>query len=201
MIFGFNTEAIGKDAVYHVQTEDRGARNPVIDSIIYVGGKIVDRRRTPYVPAEVTQAQIEEMVRKQHKELVDAIRSGTYVRPEGPAKADPPPPAGYSIQLSNGGDLCREGQLCFDFTVRENGNSPAAQKLRDVSVEARWVVGGAVADSRSVSVAGDGRAELAYPVPGVETEAVLLLRAQGPAGKEFSKFRVRAQSEPSRPAG
>ena len=29
-----------------------------------------------------------------------------------------------------------------------------------------------------------------------ETEAVLLLRAQGPAGKEVFKFRARAQSEP-----
>src|SRR3990167_6424881 len=69
MIFGFNTDVTGKDAVYHVQTEDRGVRNPVVDSIIYVGGKIVDRRRTPYVPAEATQAQIEEMVRQQHKQL------------------------------------------------------------------------------------------------------------------------------------
>ncbi|MGH9785412.1 MAG: hypothetical protein ACRD88_14635, partial [Terriglobia bacterium] len=127
MIFGFNTEAVGKDAVYHVQTEDRGARNPVVDSIIYVGGKIVDRRRTPYVPSEVTQAQIEEMVRKQHKELVETIRSGVYMRPEAAAKAAPPPRAGYSMQLSNGDDLCRDGQLCFDVTVRENGAAPAAQ--------------------------------------------------------------------------
>jgi hypothetical protein len=199
MIFGFNTEAVGKDAVYHVQTEDRGARNPVVDSIIYVGGKIVDRRKTPYAPAEVTQAQIEEMVRKQHKELVDAIRSGAYVRPEGPAKSDPPPPAGYSIQLSNGDDLCRDGQLCFEFTVRENGAAAAAQTphaLKNVSVEARWVVAGAVADSRTVSLGEDGRAELAYPIPPPNTEAVLLLCAHGPAGKGIFKFHARAASEP-----
>ena len=54
MIFGFNTDVTGKDAVYHVQTEDRGAKHPVIDSIIYVSGRIVDRRQTPYVPGEVT---------------------------------------------------------------------------------------------------------------------------------------------------
>ena len=198
MIFGFNTEAVGKDGVYHVQTEDRGAKNPVIDSMIYMGGKIVDRRRTPYVPSELSTAQIEEMVRKQHKELVDAIRSGTYVRPEGPAKADPPP-AGYSIQLSSGDDLCRDGQLCFRITVRENGTTAAAQAPqapKNISVEARWVVAGAVADSRTVSLGEDGRAELAFLIPLAETEAVLLLRAQGPAGKDFSKFRARPVSEP-----
>jgi len=190
MIFGFNTEAVGKDAVYHVQTEDRGAKNPVIDSMIYVGGKIVDRHKTPYVPSEVSQAQIEEMVRKQHKELVEAIRSGTYVRPAGPAKAEAPrPPAGYSIQLQNGNELCRDGQLCFELTVRENGREEAPS---GVSLEARWVVAGVVADSRSVPL-GDGQAEVVLPIPSADTEAVLLLRAEGPAGKEFSKFRARAR--------
>src|SRR5581483_577150 len=59
MIFGFNTDVPGKDAVYHVQTEDRGAKNPVIESMIYVGGKILGRRRTPYVPSELSREKIE----------------------------------------------------------------------------------------------------------------------------------------------
>ena len=77
MIFGFNTDVSGKDAVYHVQTEDRGVKNPVIDSIVYVGGEIVDRVRTPYVPQETDQAEIEAMVRNQHRQLVESIRSGS----------------------------------------------------------------------------------------------------------------------------
>jgi hypothetical protein len=143
----------------------------------------------------VTQAQIEEMVRKQHKELVDAIRSGAYVRPESPTKAEASTPAGYSIQLANGDDLCRDGQLCFEFTIRENGAAASAQTPRNVSVEARWVVAGAVADARTVSLGEDGRAELVFPIPPPDTEAVLLLRAQGPAGKEVFKFHARAKDE------
>ena len=92
MIFGFNTDVPGKDGVYHVQTEDRGARNPVVESIVYVGGKIMGRRRTPYVVAEVTQARIEKMVRRQHKELVEAIRAGTWA-PAGDAHPAPAPAA------------------------------------------------------------------------------------------------------------
>lgn len=189
MIFGFNTEAVGKDAVYHVQTEDRGAKNPVVDSIIYVGGKIVDRRRTAYVPAEVTQAQIEELVRKQHKELVEAIRSGVYVRPEQATKAAPPP-TGYSLELLNAEDLCRGGQLCFEFSVRENGKAAALPTPQNVSLEARWVIAGAVSGTRTVPVGEGGRAEVAFPIPVADTAAVLLLCAQGPAGKEFAKFRA-----------
>ena len=91
MIFGFNTDVAGKDGSYHVQTEDRGVKHPVIDSIVYMGGgKIVDRRRTEYDPAQVTPKQIEDMVRRQHKELVEAIRTGNYVRP---ASTDEKPPS------------------------------------------------------------------------------------------------------------
>ena len=50
MIFGFDTNVPGKSAVYHVQTEDRGVENPVIESIIYIGDRIVDQVRTPYIP-------------------------------------------------------------------------------------------------------------------------------------------------------
>src|SRR3990167_4595487 len=115
MIFGFNTDVTGKDAVYHVQTEDRGVRNPVVDSIIYVGGKIVDRRRTPYVPAEATQAQIEEMVRQQHKQLLEEIRGGAFVPSGAHAAPQGPPSTGYAVQLRNQTDLVREGQLCFEL--------------------------------------------------------------------------------------
>src|SRR3990170_7994243 len=98
MIFGFNTDVTGKDAVYHVQTEDRGAKHPVIDSIIYVSGRIVDRRQTSYDPSQVIPAQIEEMVRKQHKELVEAIRSGTFVPTGNPNSAEAAGHRGYTIE-------------------------------------------------------------------------------------------------------
>ena len=189
MIFGFNTDVVGKDATYHVQTEDRGAKHPIIDSIIYVSGRIVDRRRTSYVPSEATQAQIEEMVRKQHKELVEAIRSGTFV-PSGDSHSADPPPAGYTIQLLNGADLWREDQLYFELAVRENGKNQAPH---NVSLELRWVVAGAVSESRTVSLGEDGRAGVAFPMPPDHGEAVLLVCAKGPAGKEFSKFLARAR--------
>jgi hypothetical protein len=78
MIFGYNTDVKAGDTVYHVQTEDRGEKNPVIDSLIYVKGQILDRRLTPYVPGEKTAEQLQEMVKQQHRGLVEAIRGGAY---------------------------------------------------------------------------------------------------------------------------
>lgn len=204
MIFGFNTDVAGKDGSYHVQTEDRGPKHPVIDSIIYMGGgKIVDRRRTDYDPAEVTQKQIEEMVRKQHKELVDAIRSGTYVRPaaEEQKPASPPSPAGYTpgyvIDLLNADDLTLDGQLCFDLAVREKSQTKGSEKgnaevPQGVTVDARWIVAGTAAQERSIPLGGDGRAGILVPMPEAETEAFLVVRAKGPAGEGFSKFRAKS---------
>ena len=188
MIFGFNTDVAGKDGSYHVQTEDRGPKHPVIDSIIYMGGgKIVDRRRTEYDPADVTQKQIEEMVRRQHKELVDAIRSGAYVRPS--AADEKPSAAGYNIELASADDLTLDGQLCFDLAVRENGKIGVPD---DVKVDARWIVSGSATLERSIPLGDDGRAAIMVPVPTSATEAFLVVRASGPAGEQFAKFRAKS---------
>ena len=188
MIFGFNTDVVGKDAVYHVQTEDRGTKNPIIDSMIYVRGKIVDRRRTNYDPAQAAPAQIEEMVRKQHKELVEAIRSGTFV-PTGHANAtEATPPLGYTVELLNPADLHRDGQLCFELVVREKVKAAVPQ---EVSLDVRWVLAGAVAEARALPLDEAGRGAGSFAVPADHTEAALLVRAEGAAGKEFSKFVAR----------
>lgn len=197
MIFGFNTDVNGKDAHYHVQTEDRGAKNPLVESIVYVGGKIVDRRRTNYLPAELSQPQIEELVRKQHKELVDSIRSGSFV-PSGNASAanSHSAPHGYQFQLKNPTDLLQDDQLQFEISVWDRQQQAAA---KNVSIEVRWVLGGAVARELTVQPVADGTAVVSFPVPGSSVEAVLLLRAEGSAGRQFAKFLVHPPSEPRLP--
>ena len=184
MIFGFNTDVTGKSAVYHVQTEDRGAKHPVIDSIIYVSGRIVDRRRTPYVPEEVTTAQVEEMVRKQHKELVEAIRSGQFV-PSGDS-AESVSSAGYAIQLLNLTDLYHNGELHFEMRVQDKRHGSGG----NVRVDVRWIWDGTVSEKRTLKPADDGTIAVSFPVPANSTDAILLACVEGPAGREVAKFRV-----------
>ena len=129
------------------------------------------------------------MVRRQHKELVEAIRAGTFVPAGNATAANPRGPLGYTIELLNGADLCRNGQLCFELAVRENGKN---QTPHNVALELRWVVAGSVSESRTVPLGEDGRAGISFTIPTDHNEAVLLVCAKGPAGKEFSKFRARA---------
>ena len=183
MIFGFNTDVPGKDAVYHVQTEDRGEKNPVIDSIIYVGGKIVDRRRTPYVPSEVTPELLSEMVRKQHRELVEAIRTGTFVPSGTPAASRD----GYDVRLLNPTDLSRGDQLQFEVSLAEKG---AGALSRGVAVDLRWVLEDRVAESHALQAEADGKVVVSFPRPSARTEAALLIRVNGPLGRTYAKFQV-----------
>lgn len=80
MITGFNTDVKHKNKVYHVQTEDKGRSNPKIESLVYVGGEILDSYQTSYEQnkADLTEDQIMELLESQHKRVVRHIKIGHY---------------------------------------------------------------------------------------------------------------------------
>jgi hypothetical protein len=81
MISGFNTDVVHKGTVYHVQTEDKGRGNPVIESLVYVGGQVVVSKRDEYsglVADGADDQQIAERMDRQHKVLIAAIKSGRF---------------------------------------------------------------------------------------------------------------------------
>ena len=196
MIFGFNTNVPWNGAVYHVQTEDRGVKNPVIDSIISIGGKIVDRVRTPYIPQVVGPSQIETMLQKQHWQLVESIRSGSF----SPAGEQPstavPLPDGYAVRLQNPASIYRGDKLVFAVSVWSRTYGVPAQ---NVSVDARWMKDGYVSQNVTMPTGEDGYAILTFAAPDDGTVRCLLISVEGPEGRELAKFRVHAVSSPAAP--
>lgn len=97
MITGFNTDVDYEGRTYHVQTEDRGTSNPVVESLVYSGGEIVTTRKTSYRAmldsGDYTDEDLLQRMKEQHHTLIDEIRSGRY-DPDGPK------PFGYNI-ISN----------------------------------------------------------------------------------------------------
>jgi hypothetical protein len=65
--------------VYHVQTEDGGKDNPILESLIYIGGTIVAKKLTPY-PAlmneDVRQETLTSLLKRQHQVIIAAIKAG-----------------------------------------------------------------------------------------------------------------------------
>lgn len=81
MITGYNTDVHHRDTVFHVQTEDRGASNPYIESLVYVGGQVVASRRSSYadlLAAGKGERAIVGLMEQQHRGMIEAIREGRF---------------------------------------------------------------------------------------------------------------------------
>jgi hypothetical protein len=82
VITGFNTDIKHGDRVFHVQTEDRGLSNPVVESLVYVGGEILLSKKSPYKDqikaGQVDEKVVKEMMDLQHRRIIEAIRRGRF---------------------------------------------------------------------------------------------------------------------------
>ena len=82
MLTGFNTDVKYNGKVYHVQTEDKGTANPVIETLIYLGGEIIEARRTSYrdlLEKEGFRPQmVQKLMEKQHRTAIADIRNGRF---------------------------------------------------------------------------------------------------------------------------
>lgn len=79
MITGFNTDVKHEGHVYHVQSEDRGAENPVLESLVYDGGTVVAKKRTPYsdkLGDGAGEEDIAALLKRQHQVIIAAIKAG-----------------------------------------------------------------------------------------------------------------------------
>lgn len=79
MITGFNTDVTHEGRVYHVQTEDRGTENPCLESLVYVGGTIIAKKRTSYkdeLGKGATEDMIASRLKRQHQVIIAAIKAG-----------------------------------------------------------------------------------------------------------------------------
>jgi hypothetical protein len=81
MITGHNTDITYNGVVYHVQTEDKGSSNPVIETLVYKGGEILDARRTSYthlLQDGYDEEKIISMIEEQHRVMITEIKDGKF---------------------------------------------------------------------------------------------------------------------------
>jgi len=86
MITGFNTDIKHGGKVFHVQTEDKGVNNPKIETLIYVGGQILNSYRFDYsekIKDGYDEAIITKLMEDQHKRIIRDIKTGKYDEEEG----------------------------------------------------------------------------------------------------------------------
>jgi len=81
MITGFNTDVKYKGKNFHIQTEDKGPKNPVVETLLYFEGMIVASKKTPYeymVGESDLETKIKKLMVKQHQEMIADLKSGSF---------------------------------------------------------------------------------------------------------------------------
>jgi hypothetical protein len=81
MILGYNHNVVYKGEVFHVQTEDSGAKNPHIITLLYRGGVILCSKKTSYadiLKMDNFESVVEELMKAQHKEMMRRLKSGEF---------------------------------------------------------------------------------------------------------------------------
>jgi hypothetical protein len=78
-IFGFNTDVRHADVVYHVQSEAR-QNDLLLQTLVFVKGQCVGKRTVSYAhqvsQPEFSTEAIHELLKSQHKTVLDAIQQG-----------------------------------------------------------------------------------------------------------------------------
>lgn len=82
MITGYNSDVRHGSRTFHVQTEDKGLANPKIETLIYLGGEILDSYRGSYddllADPPVSDQAIQARMDDQHKTVIRDIKNGKY---------------------------------------------------------------------------------------------------------------------------
>lgn len=214
MNFGFNTDVQVGALVLHVQTEDRGKRNPVLDTTVYAGGRVLHRRKRSYAEHLNDPDFNDEVLRKwleeQHRTVIDELRSGALAvampePPPPPAPEPPPPPPapaptvhlpapkGIQVQLTNPASWLKAGSATLVIEVRSRLlRQPVENAQIEVTFEGAQhpVLFMATTDQQ-------GRAELNFPMPHLGSGgADLVIRASSPGGEDEIRYSLRAKNRP-----
>lgn len=80
MFTGYNSNIELDGKAFHVQTEDKGLDNPVMETCVYLGGQVVARVLTSYADLadspDYTRDRILRRMQEQHQSLIEDLQMG-----------------------------------------------------------------------------------------------------------------------------
>jgi hypothetical protein len=122
MVTGFNTDVEHGGRVYHVQTEDKGVGNPLIETLVYRGGEILAARRSTYDDLRAggfDEAAVARRIEEQHNAVIADVKAGHF-------DVRKPRPFGEGIISSRSFD-----EVVLEFLRSEMGPDPLVVSVLD----------------------------------------------------------------------
>ncbi len=81
MIVGYNTDIKYRQEVFHIQTEDKGQGNPLIETLVYLHGEILLSRRISYahlLEAAEKAKKVKNLMKSQHDQVIGELKEGRF---------------------------------------------------------------------------------------------------------------------------
>jgi len=133
MIFGFNTDVKHGDTIYHVQSEARESEL-LLQTQVFVRGRCIGKKATSYgsktSESQVADSQKEQLLRQQHRLVLDAIREGKlddvldHPEPEVLATVKE-----LDVQWLNSESVHADRNLTMQLRVTEGGAAASGARL------------------------------------------------------------------------
>lgn len=203
MTFGHNSNVTVAGDTYHVQTEERGAAQALIDTTVYLRGRVLHRRTNSFsdlLPLNSDREQALKLrVDTQHRGVVDEIRSGKLKLGDGnDAKAAATPAAGGAsaiagaelhLELLNTKTWLTGKHALLQIAVNDQTNKPVER----ATVMAR-VEGAASPAAFSAETNLLGRTKLEFEMPPLAgPEVALVVEASKGKARGHLRFQLRAK--------
>ena len=133
MIFGFNTDVKHGETIYHVQSEAREGEL-LLQTQVFVRGRCVGKKAISYA-ASASQGQFgdsqkEQLLRDQHRQVLDAIREGNldhaldHAEPESLSSVKE-----LDVEWLNASSVHADRNLTMRLRVTEAGSGAAGARL------------------------------------------------------------------------
>ncbi|HKW31882.1 MAG TPA: hypothetical protein VJN92_02680 [Candidatus Acidoferrum sp.] len=203
MAFGHNSNVTIAGDTYHVQTEERGIAHALIDTTVYLRGRVMHRRTNSFSDLLPLNSEREQALKlrvdTQHRSVVDEIRSGKLRLSAGnDGKANAPQPApgtspetasGLHLELLNAKTWLSGKHASLQIAVNDHANKPVER----ATVMAR-VEGAAEPAAFSSETNLLGRTKLEFDMPPlVGPEVALVVEASKGKARGHLRFQLRAK--------
>jgi hypothetical protein len=196
MSIGFNSKVQCTGGLYDVQTEDRGAARPFIDTLVVLSGQVLHRRSVSYSDLLASGAADQTVLRgraeRQHREILEALRSGSLPLQDAVSAAS----TAIQVKLLNATGWLVKGKVTLEIEVLTRAGGEA---VSDAEVEARIEgTGDALARFLGKSDAR-GRLRLEFALPPLTDSGPVALVISVRAGSAQDQLRYNLKATPTAP--
>jgi hypothetical protein len=196
MLFGHNTNVKVGEITYHVQTEDRGVTNALIDTTVYFHGRVLHRRTNNYFDLLPLNAKSEQSLKQrlddQHASVVDELRTGALHLPLPQETKSPTAavPRVLTLVLINSKTWLTGKRATLDVSVQNRESGEAVNHARIVA----RIDGAADSKEFKTETGIDGRAQLEFEMPRVSgADPALVIEAMHGDAKGHLRFQLKAR--------